>query len=75
MENIKLYKKPHTYKNKDNEEVKATRFYVKCGDALIAIEPTYFNKKDDKGEPVKDTGFASRKAILSSYAEVLPDKE
>ncbi len=75
MENIKLFKKPYTYKNKDNEEVKATRFYVQCGDALISIEPTYFNKKDEDGNPIKDTGYASRKAILSSYAEVLPDKE
>ena len=72
---VNLYKKPYTYKNKDGEDVKATRFYLKCGDALIPIEATYFNKKDEKGEAVKDTGFASRKAVLSSYAENLPDKE
>ncbi len=73
--NIKLLKKPYTYTNKDGEEVKATRFYVMCGDTLIPIEPTYFSKKDEEGNVIPDKGFASRKAVLSSYAEVLPDKE
>jgi len=72
---VTLFKKPYSYTNKDNEEVKATRFYLKCGDALIPIEPTYFNKKDEAGNQIKDSGFGSRKAVLSSYAEVLPDKD
>ena len=75
MENVKLYKKPYTYTNKDGEETKATRFYVKCGDTLIPIEPVYYSKKDEDGNNVKDTGYAARKAVLSSYSEVLPDKE
>lgn len=72
---VTLYKKPYTYKNKEGKEVNATRFYVKCGDRLIPIEPTYFNRKDEKGNAVSDNDFSARKAVLSSYAEVLPDKE
>ncbi len=72
---VKLFKKPYTYKNKDGEDVKATRFYVMCGDALIPIELTYFSKKDEKGNAIPDIGYAARKAVFSSYAEVLPDKE
>ena len=73
--NIKLYKKTYTYKNKNNEEVVGTRYYLMCGDALIPIEVTYFDKKDEAGNSLGDSNFKSRKAILSSYAEVLPDKE
>ena len=73
--NVQLFKKPYTYKNKDGEEVNATRFYAKCGDTLIPIEPVYYNKKDEDGEPIKDSGFSARKAVLASYSEVLPDKE
>lgn len=73
--NIKLFKKSYTYKNKNNEEVTGTRFYIMCGDALIPVEVTYFDRKDDKGNSLGDANFKSRKAILSSYAEVLPDKD
>ena len=72
---VTLYKKPYTYKNKEGKDVNATRFYVGCGDTVVPIEPTYFNKKDEKGNAIQDLGYASRKAVLSSYAEVLPDKE
>ena len=72
---VNLFKKSYTYKNKDGEDVNATRFYVKCGDRLIPIQPTYFEKKDEKGNSIEDKDFAARKAVLSSYAEVLPDKE
>ncbi|MBE5744364.1 MAG: hypothetical protein E7358_06640 [Clostridiales bacterium] len=72
---INLYKKSYTYKNKDGEEVNGTRFYLKCGDTLIPIEVTYFDKKDEKGNSLGDSNFKSRKAVLSSYAEILPDKE
>lgn len=72
---ITLYKKPYPYKNKDGEDVNATRFYVKCGDRVIPIEPTYFNKKDEKGNAIPDKDFSARKAVLSSHAEILPDKE
>lgn len=72
---VKLFKKAYTYKNKDGVEVNGTRFYVECGDALIPIEVTYFDKKDEKGNSLGDSNFKSRKAVMSSYAEVLPDKE
>ena len=72
---VKLFKKSYTYKNKDGEDVKGTRFYLECGDTLIPIEVTYFDKKDEKGNSLGDSNFKSRKAVMSSYAEVLPDKE
>ena len=70
-----LFKKNYTYTDKDGKEKNGTRFYVECGDRLIPIQPVYFNKKDEKGNVVADTEYGARKAVLSSYAEVLPDKE
>ncbi len=72
---INLYKKSYTFKNNSGEDVNATRFYLKCGDTLIPIEVTYFDRKDEKGNSLGDSNFKSRKAVLSSYAEILPDKE
>ena len=40
---VKLMKKESTYiDKKDNQEKKATRFYLECGTSLVPIEPTYF---------------------------------
>lgn len=72
---VNLFKKSYTYKNKDGEEKTGTRFYLECGDSLIPIEVTYFDKKDEKGNSLGDSNFASRKAVLSAFASVLPDKE
>ena len=72
---IKLFKKAYTYKDKDGKDKNGTRFYAMCGDALIPIEVTYFDRKDDKGNSLGDSNYSARKAIISSYAEVLPDKD
>ena len=70
-----LFKKNYTYTDKTGEERTGTRFYLQCGDALIPIEVSYFDKKDEKGNSQGDPNYKSRKAVLSSYAQVLPDKE
>ena len=72
---VKLFKKNYSYKDKEGKEKNGTRFYVGCGDRLIPIEPTYFNRKDEKGNTIPDTDYGARKAVLSSHAEELPDKE
>ena len=71
-----LFKKNYTYTDhKTGEERTGTRFYLQCGDALIPIEVSYFDKKDEKGNSQGDPYYKSRKAVLSSYAQLLPDKE
>lgn len=64
-----IFKKQVTYKDKNNEEKRATNFYVRCGDTLIPIEVKYF--PDENGQ---DRGYGPRRAVLSSFAEELPDK-
>ena len=68
--NVQLFKKNANYKDKDGNEKTATNFFVKCGDMLIPVEPKYFPDK----ETDKDSMFFTRKTVLSSFAEVLPEK-
>ncbi len=72
---INLFKKNYTYKGNDGNERTGTRFYVECGDTLVPVEVSYFDKKDEKGNSLGDSNYKSRKAVLSSYATVLPEKE
>ena len=67
---VKLFKKERTYKDKNGEEKRATNFYVRCGDELIPVEVSYFGK-DDK----PDKQYGPRRAILSAFADLLPDRE
>lgn len=72
MTEMKLYKKKVTYKDKSTgEEKTAVNFSLKLGDALIPIEVKFFADKETK----KDTRYASRRAIVSAFAEELPDEE
>ena len=59
---VVLYKKSGTYFSKqDNKDKPFTRFYLRCGNTVVPIEPTYFNKKDEKGEDIRSLrGRASR---------------
>lgn len=66
---VELLKKQVTYKDKEGEEKNATNFYVRCGSTLIPIEVKYFPDEDNK-----DKGYAPRKAVLSSFADDLPEK-
>ena len=73
---VVLYKKSGTYFSKqDNKDKPFTRFYLRCGNSLIPVEPTYFNKKDEKGEDIRDLGYSARKSVLEAFADELPDKE
>lgn len=69
MTQVELFKKKSKYNDKDGQEKTATNFYVKCGDVLVPVEVKYFPDKDTN----HDTGYASRKAVLSAFAEELPE--
>lgn len=72
MTEMKLYKKKVAYKDKSTgEEKTAVNFSLKLGDALIPIEVKFFADKETK----KDARYASRRAIVSAFAEELPDEE
>lgn len=67
---VTLFKKNGTYTDKkDNKEKRFTNFYVKCGDELVPIEVCFF--PNDEG---RDFAYAGRKAVLSAFAAILPDK-
>lgn len=72
MEQIKLYKKEGSYTDKKTGGMRPTvRFYLGLGDALIPIQPTYF----ENTELGRDPQFAARKAVMKAFAEPLPTKE
>ena len=74
MAQVELYKTERTYKDKNGEERKSIQFSVKCGNSVIPIDVTYFNKKDEHGNPVKDTQYPGRREVMKSYADELPAK-
>ncbi len=67
---VTLYKKNGTYIANDGKEKNYTNFYVKCGDSLIPVEVCFFPNDDGK-----DFAYAGRKAVLSAFAAILPDKK
>lgn len=67
---VEVFKKDVEYTNSKGEKQKGTRLYVMCNDVLIPIEVSYFGN-DEK----KDKQYSYRRAILSSFATVLPEKE
>lgn len=68
---VQLFKKVGKYTDKkDGREKMSTRFYLKCGDALIPIEVPYF-----EGSEGRDYQYNGRKAVLTAFADNLPDKE
>ncbi|MBO5907499.1 MAG: hypothetical protein J6Q85_05070 [Clostridia bacterium] len=69
---VKLYKKEGTYfSEKDQKDKHYTNFYVACNDNLIPVEVKYFPNKDLND---RDPGYSSRFAVLSAFAEPLPEK-
>ena len=70
---VNLYKKTGTYfSEKDNKDKPYTNFYIKCNDQLIPVEIKYFpNAQFDNRDP----GYQGRFAVLSAFAEFLPEKE
>lgn len=70
---VQLFKKVGTYiDQKDGKEKPFTNFYVRCGDKLVPIEPSFF---PDKNHDNKDYQYAGRKEVLKAFADILPDKE
>lgn len=72
---VNLFKKTGSYVNKDGDKKQSLQFYVKVNESLIPVEPTYYHKKDDKGNELQDYGYGKRKAVLEAVADELPAKE
>ncbi len=70
MAQVQLFKKNGTYKDRDGKEKHFTNFYVKCNDTLIPVEVCYF-----QGEDGRDNQYSSRKAVLSAFSDILPEKQ
>ena len=70
---VNLFKKTGTYfSEKDQKDKPFTNFYIQCNDQLVPVEVKYFqNPKFDNRDP----GYQGRFAVLSAFAEVLPEKE
>lgn len=70
---MKLYKKDGVYKDKKTgKEKRITNFYLECGNTLVPINVPYFpNSKCDDRDPQ----YQVRIGILSSFAEILPEKD
>ena len=68
---VKLYKKEGTYFSQDKQkDVPYVNFYVKCNDALIPVEVKYFPNKNFND---RDPGYSGRMAVMSAFAEILPE--
>lgn len=74
MAKVELYKKESTYTDKNGQERKSIQFYVQCGNSVIPVDVTYFNKKDEHGNAVKDLQYPGRREVMKSYADELPTK-
>lgn len=71
MAQVGLFKKVGKYTDKkDGKEKTFVNFYVLCGDDLIPVEVKFFENEEGK-----DYRYGGRKAVLSAFSEVLPDKE
>ncbi len=70
---VNLYKKTGTYfSEKDQKDKPYTNFYIKCNDQLIPVEVKYFPNPQFQD---RDPGYQGRFAVLSAFAEPLPEKE
>lgn len=70
---VNLFKKTGTYfSEKDKKDKPYTNFYIQCNDQLIPVEIKYFPNSQFND---RDPGYQGRFAVLSAFAEVLPEKE
>lgn len=68
---VELLKKVGSYVDKkDGKEKSSTRFYLRCGGSLVPVEVPYF-----EGEDGRDYQYNGRKAVLTAFADDLPEKE
>lgn len=63
---VKIYKRRRNYAQSDGSVKSVEQFFIMCGDVLIPIKVAFFGT-DDK----RDYQYSGRKAVLSSFAEVL----
>ena len=70
---VQLYKKTGTYfSEKEKKDKPYTNFYIKCNDQLIPVEVRYFPNSQFEN---RDPAYQGRFAVLSAFAEQLPEKE
>ena len=70
---IKLYKKEGTYFDKEAKKDKPyTNYYVSCNGNMIPVQVKYFPNDNFGG---RDPGYSARVAVMSAFAEPLPDLE
>ncbi len=69
--NIKLVKKPVTYKDEQGKEKRGTNFYVQVGTTYVPIQVCFF--PNDKCEG-RDPAYANRVAVLTAISEELPPR-
>ena len=68
---VELFKRKGTYTDKrTGEEKPFTNFFVKCGDELVPVEVKFF--ENDEG---RDPRYSARRAVMSAFAAVLPERE
>ena len=72
---VEFFKKTGSYVDKEGKQRKSLSFYVKCNDKMIPVEPTYYKKKSETGEELRDFDFSNRKSILEAFASELPELE
>ncbi len=69
MAQVGLFKKVGKYTDKkDGKEKTYVNFYVRCGDELVPVEVKFF-----EGDDGHDYRYSGRKAVMSAFAETLPD--
>ena len=68
---VKLYKKNGEYKTQSGELRKVTNYFVECGDVLVPVEVKYFEDK----ETHTDKQYATRRTLMSAFAEELPERK
>lgn len=71
MAQVELFKRKGTYTDKRTGEEKLfTNFFVKCGDELVPVEVKFFEDKEGR-----DPRYSARRAVMSAFAAVLPERE
>lgn len=69
MVQVGLFKKVGKYTDKkDGKEKTFVNFYVLCGDELVPVEVKFFENEEGR-----DYRYSGRKAVLSAFAELLPE--
>lgn len=71
MAQVELFKRKGTYTDtKTGEEKPFTNFFAKCGDELIPIQVRFFENEEGK-----DPRYSARKAVLSAFSAMFPERE